>query len=65
MKLFNELGVYKMKKQPPSKHYLQVFFTADEKERLAIAALKRRMSMGALIREALRQVIASKPQDMG
>ena len=54
-----------MKKQPPSKHYLQVFFTADEKERLAIAALKRRMSMGALIREALSQVIASKPQDMG
>ena len=62
MKLLNELGVYKMKKQPP-KHYLQVFFTVDEKERLALAALKRRMSMGALIREALRQVIASKPND--
>ena len=60
MKLLNELGVYKMKKH---KHYLQVFFTADEKERLALAALKRGMSMGALIREALRQVIASKPND--
>ena len=50
-----------MKKQPP-KHYLQVFFTAGEKERLALAALKRGMSMGALIREALRQVIG-KPND--
>ena len=63
MKLFNELGVYKVKKQTSNKHYLQVFFTADEKERLALAALKRGMSMGALIREALRQVIASKPND--
>ncbi|MFM7013297.1 MAG: hypothetical protein ACKO0Z_28875 [Betaproteobacteria bacterium] len=50
-----------MKKQD-KKHYLQVFFTEGEKLRLAHAAINRGMSMGALIREALRPVIAGKPK---